>query len=62
MHKLIATLAAGAAAVGLVGTATTATAEPPARTTIDAVAKQHPRQTTRSSTLPWSRPPLRWPR
>ena len=34
MHKLIATLAAGAAAVGLVATATTATAKPPARTTI----------------------------
>ncbi|MGV3759656.1 MAG: fasciclin domain-containing protein [Actinomycetota bacterium] len=34
MQKLIATLAAGAAAVGVVATATTATAEPPERTTI----------------------------
>jgi uncharacterized surface protein with fasciclin (FAS1) repeats len=34
MHKVIATLAAGATVVGLVATATTATAAPPERTTI----------------------------
>lgn len=34
MHKLIATLTAGAAAVGLVATAATASAKPPERTTI----------------------------